>query len=317
MKLRTASFAGLVSFMILAGGCDPGGPDGTTTSVGSIDEHHTGSFHHEGCDHHGGSGNHAGGGADGAGGKLGSAGTNGAAGKLGSAGTNGAAGKLGSAGSNGVAGKLGGTGSAGANGAGGAPSTCAPSGMVSWWHADGNYNDAVGSNNGTTGGDVTFAPGEINQGFQLDGTTASNVVVPNAASLNITGALTIDAWISSPTLDGRIVDKITAFAADGYLLDVTGGQLRMIVQGDGINSPSPLIEGVLTYVAGVYDGASLSLYVNGTLVATKATAVTAIPVNSNPLHIGADSTGSSNFTGLIDEPRIFNRALSATEIQAV
>ena len=294
----------MLSLTILTVGCDPGGPeDSTTTTTSDV---HSGAFHREPCDH-GGFGNHGGGG------------TNGAAGKLGSAGSSGEAGKLGSAGSSGEAGKLGSAGTSGAAGAGGSLSSCPtrPSGIVSWWHADGNYNDAVGSNNGTTGGDVTFAPGEINQGFQLDGTTASNVVVPNAASLNITGALTIDAWISSPTLDGRIVDKITAFAADGYLLDVTGGQLRMIVQGDGINSPSPLIEGVLTYVAGVYDGASFSLYVNGTLVATKATAVTAIPVNSNPLHIGADSTGSSNFTGLIDEPRIFNRALSATEIQAV
>lgn len=297
MKLRTASFAGLVSFMILTAGCDPGGPDDTTTSTGSIDEHHAGSFQHEGCNHHGGGG------------------TDGAGGKLGSAGTNGAGGKLGSAGSSGLAGKLGSTGSAGESGAGGAPSTCAPSGMVSWWHADGNYKDAVGSNNGTTGGDVTFGPGEINQGFQLDGTANSHVTVAPSASLDITGAITIDAWINSTTLNGRIVDKITAFGSDGYMLDLVGGQLRMIIGGSGISSPAPLAAGVLIYVAGVYDGTDMSLYINGTLV-TSTPLSGAIPVNVDPLSIGVDSSGGSNFTGIIDEPRVFDRALSAAEIMA-
>jgi hypothetical protein len=294
----------MLSLTVLAVGCDPGGPDDSTTTTTS--EVHSGAFHREPCDR-GGFGNHGGGG------------TNGAAGKVGSAGSSGEAGKLGSAGSSGEAGKLGHAGTSGSAGAGGSAPACPPppSGIVSWWHADGNYNDAVGSNNGATGGDVTFAAGEINQGFQLDGTAASYVVVPNAPSLNVTSALTIDAWINSPTMDGRIVDKITAFEGDGYLLDVAGGQLRLLVGGDGIGSPAVIVENVLTHVAGVYDGANLSLYVNGTLVATKATAVTAIPVNGNPLHIGADSTGSTNFTGLIDEPRVFNRALSAAEIAAV
>jgi len=164
---------------------------------------------------------------------------------------------------------------------------------------------------------VTFAPGEINLGFLLDGATSSHVTIPDSPSLEITGAITIDAWINSSTLNGRIVDKITAFGTDGYLLDLVGGQLRMIVQGDGLSSPGPLSPGVFTHVAGVYDGSSLSLYLNGVLVATKATGVTAIPVNSDPLNIGVDSAGGSNFTGIIDEPRIFGRALSAAEIAGI
>jgi hypothetical protein len=42
-----------------------------------------------------------------------------------------------------------------------------------------------------------------------------------------------------------------------------------------------------------------------------------IPVNALPLHIGADSGGGTQFTGAIDEPRIFNRGLSNDEIAAL
>ena len=306
MKLRTAPVAGLVSLTILAVGCVSAGPDDDpTTTVGNLDEH--GAPFRAACDK--GSGHQAGG-------------TGGAAGTLGAAGADGTAGKLGSAGADGLAGKLGSTGSAGTQGAGGvggSASSCAtpPSGMVSWWHADGNYNDAVGSNNGTSGGDVTFGPGEINQGFQLDGTTNSRVSVPDSPSLDLTSAITIDAWISFTSPTGRIVDKITAFDTNGYLLDLVDGQARLFVAGYGLESPAVLTPGVLTHVAGSFDGTTMSLYVNGVLVASLATDGRPIPVNSNPLNFGVDSSGDSNYTGIIDEPRIFNRTLSADEIAAI
>jgi hypothetical protein len=49
----------------------------------------------------------------------------------------------------------------------------------------------------------------------------------------------------------------------------------------------------------------------------KTTPVTIAPVDTLPLHIGADSTRATRFTGVIDEPRIYNRALQANEIQAI
>jgi hypothetical protein len=306
MKHRTAVFAGWLSLSILTVGCDPGGPDDSTGSVGSLDEHEivAGASAHRGC-RHGGFGNHSGGEIGGSGGE---------AGKLGAAGSNGEAGKLGHAGSDGEAGKL------GTGGNGGSASSCPPppSGMVSWWHADGNFKDATSSNDAASGGDVAFGVGEINQGFELDGTASSFARAPDSTSLEITGGLTIDAWIDATTVAGRIVDKITAFGTDGYLLDlVDGGQLRMIVEAESLTGGVSLSPGTFNHVAGVYDGANLSLYLNGVLIATKATGVAAIPVNHDPLTIGADSTGGSNFTGVIDEPRIFDRALSAAEIAAI
>src|SRR4030095_2439569 len=70
-----------------------------------------------------------------------------------------------------------------------------------------------------------------------------------------------------------------------------------------------------THVALTYDGAALRLYVNGTVVATQAAAGT-VEANTKPLRIGGNVPYGEFFQGIIDEVRVYNRALSAAEIQA-
>jgi len=75
-----------------------------------------------------------------------------------------------------------------------------------------------------------------------------------------------------------------------------------------------LATGAWSHLAATYDGANLRLYVNGTLVSTKA-ATGAIQPGTRALRIGGNSIWSEWFAGLIDEVRVYNRALSAAEIQ--
>ena len=69
-----------------------------------------------------------------------------------------------------------------------------------------------------------------------------------------------------------------------------------------------------THVALTYDGATLRLYVNGSQAATRA-ATGAIQTTTNPLWIGGNQPYGEYFQGLIDEARVYNRALTQTEIQ--
>ena len=64
-----------------------------------------------------------------------------------------------------------------------------------------------------------------------------------------------------------------------------------------------------------YDGTAVRLFVNGTQVASTAKTGT-IASSTNPLQIGGDSIYGQFFSGLIDEVRIYNVALTATQIQA-
>ena len=70
-----------------------------------------------------------------------------------------------------------------------------------------------------------------------------------------------------------------------------------------------------SHLALTYDGATLRLYVNGTQVSSQAR-TGAIATSTNQLQIGGDSLYGQNFSGLIDEVRVYNRALAASEIQS-
>jgi hypothetical protein len=72
-----------------------------------------------------------------------------------------------------------------------------------------------------------------------------------------------------------------------------------------------------THVAATFDGANLSLYINGAASGSQGASASTIPVGPRSLRIGADSSGGSNFNGQIDEPRVWNRALSASEISSI
>ncbi len=66
-------------------------------------------------------------------------------------------------------------------------------------------------------------------------------------------------------------------------------------------------------MAATYDGVTLRFFVNGLLVASRAQ-TGAITASSDALTIGGNAYSGQNWSGLIDEVRIYNRALSATEI---
>ena len=71
---------------------------------------------------------------------------------------------------------------------------------------------------------------------------------------------------------------------------------------------------VWTHVALTYDGTIIRLYVNGAQAGSQAR-TGSIQANSNPLWIGGNSPYGEYFQGLIDEVRVYNRALSQAEIQ--
>lgn len=193
-----------------------------------------------------------------------------------------------------------------------------PTGLVSFWTADGDLADHHGVNGGVSGTQsgavpVTFGAGFSDQAFALGGN--SYVQVADAVSLRFTTGITMEARVRSATFGGRIVDKITAGTADGYLLDTYQSKLRIIIGGTSVSSPATLPANAWTHVAGTWDGTTARVYVNGVQAASVAAA--SLPSNTLALRIGADNTGASRFAGAIDEVAVYGRALSAAEITAL
>src|SRR2546421_8014634 len=85
---------------------------------------------------------------------------------------------------------------------------------------------------------------------------------------------------------------------------------------------TPLPVNAWTHLAVTYDGTTLSLFRNGVLVASRpgsgpvAAAPGAVASSTSTLQIGASQFGEY-FNGLIDEVRVYDRALSPSDVQAL
>jgi hypothetical protein len=215
-----------------------------------------------------------------------------------------------------------------------------PSGLVSWWPGDGNANDLKNVNDGTLQGDATFAAGMVGQAFSLDG-VGDFVEAPENGSLDLNGPFTIDLWVKPDPLDagGPLVSKYdrrgdlglldTSYHLDFLYFSPTDQRIQFGVRCGVFGmtretAPGMLPLGVFIHVAAVYDNdpsPTVEVYVNGVrqegLVSGSCDGINQ---NDTPFSIGKRTDlagGEQFFHGLIDEVEVFNRALSASEIQAI
>src|SRR5438128_8290987 len=69
-----------------------------------------------------------------------------------------------------------------------------------------------------------------------------------------------------------------------------------------------------THVAAAYDGSSMKLFINGVQAASR-TQTGVMTASSGPLRLGGNALFGQYFSGTLDDVRVYNRALSASEIQ--
>jgi prepilin-type N-terminal cleavage/methylation domain-containing protein len=199
-----------------------------------------------------------------------------------------------------------------------------PQGLVGYWPLDEGTGtlaqDMSGSGNtGAWNGSLVngshYGGGQLGTAGAFDGST-NYVNIPNA--LPTTSQITVSVWAK----------KIGAGSNNpqGVMLYLTGGSSIYLDMCNSIgNGPSfQLSAGTLTLIhggtcadigvwtnyVGTYDGVSTRLYVNGTQVATTGDTGT---VSIGTIKIGT-FTSSFYVNGLIDDIRIYNRALSAAEV---
>jgi hypothetical protein len=130
--------------------------------------------------------------------------------------------------------------------------------------------------------------------------------------------MTLEAWVN-PSIANSAWRDVIYKGNDNYYLEGTspnGGRPAGggTFSGAEIFGTAALATNTWTHLAMTYDRATLRLYVNGVQVSALA-ATAAIATSTNPLQIGGDSIFGQFFQGIIDEVRVYNRALSQTEIQ--
>jgi concanavalin A-like lectin/glucanase superfamily protein len=211
-----------------------------------------------------------------------------------------------------------------------------PTGLVGWWPGDGNANDIQLGSNGILMNGAVFAPGRVGQAFSFEGVDGF-VDVPDTPALHaITTAVTVDAWINPRPDGGWFFARRDPLVSEGVSLEANGdGFLTATLQtdvGSYIASVNPVIKfGQWQHVAVTADIATnqVRLYLNGRPVATSVVGgspnLSGRFADVSHLFIGqrqgSDTPegegGAARFNGLVDEVAVYNRALSADEIQAI
>ncbi|MDH3324956.1 MAG: hypothetical protein OEL89_04925, partial [Candidatus Peregrinibacteria bacterium] len=167
-----------------------------------------------------------------------------------------------------------------------------------------NHGDAVN----LTSGNVQT--GRLDESLSFGG-VSDYISVADNASLDPGGPMTMTAWVKPTSAD--LVDQIICKASTdlgGYQLRGNSGAFTVYIGSTGVGSVA-YTQGEWYHLVGLYDGTNTKFYVNGTL---RASAPGAGPVsNSSPLLIGKRWDGYY-FNGNIDDVRVYDRAISETEI---
>jgi hypothetical protein len=189
-----------------------------------------------------------------------------------------------------------------------------------------SVSDSSGQSHTGTAVGTSWVDGKYGKALSFNG-TSSLVTVADTPALRLGNALTLSAWAKPATVTNwrsLITKNLAARQGASYALYAsngtsngntpsgwleTGGQVKQV------GGVTPLAADAWTHVAITYDGSTARLYVNGTLVA-EVPVTGALDQDGGALTIGGNTAWGEFFSGPIDEVRIYNRALDATQIQA-
>jgi chitodextrinase len=180
--------------------------------------------------------------------------------------------------------------------------------------SDSSSND----NTGTIANATWTGAGRYGNALVFNG-SSSRITIADAPSLHLGTGATLEAWVNPSTTSASWADIIYK-GNDNYYLDaVTGAPVAGVTLSTSTNSntfgPSALPTNTWTHLAETFDGSTIRLYVNGVQVGSTALNGTLL-TSTNPLEIGSDHIYGQYFQGTIDEVRIYNVALTPSQIQA-
>jgi hypothetical protein len=194
------------------------------------------------------------------------------------------------------------------------PPFCDPSdsSLIACFRFEGSVTDESSNAIVPSSSSVTYAAGVRGRAAVFtppDG----RITLPNAAVWNA-AHFTVEAWVSPQSLPlqgtrAGILDSDSRFGVFVY----GPGTIDCLAQSVHLVGPT-LSVGQWTHVACTYDGATVTLYVDGVSRATAA--LGGAGSSSATTVIGGNSPSGDPFDGAIDELRVFSMARSAAQIVA-
>ena len=200
-------------------------------------------------------------------------------------------------------------------------------GLAAYFPLDGDATDKSGNgNNGSIHGAVAVVDrkGNAKGAFSFNG-KGSKIEIPNSPTVNISGSLTISAWIKPAKKDpyASWVSK-AQWGASQWRVGFGGGEsqwgltLYTTDWKDYLLKDSAIPLGQWSHVVVCADQTlgRMTYYVNGQPVGEMSNLLTFIPGNG-PLLIGEQRDDHAFFNGAIDDVRIYKRMLGKREVFAL
>lgn len=193
------------------------------------------------------------------------------------------------------------------------------------WHLDEKsgaivHDSSRNLNNGTIFG-ASPTIGRIDNAYHFDGIN-DRIVVSDHASLDLTAALTIEAFCYLENIAGRqILSKRKVWGTDIPYELQGNSDIFYFATFDGVNNnlistpPGSRIVGVWQHIAVVFNSIDIRVYIDGDLATAPSARTAPLISNDRDLWIGSMSGGAEWYYGIIDNVIIYNRALDTTEIK--
>lgn len=206
---------------------------------------------------------------------------------------------------------------------------------VGWWHFNEGAGTFVGDassygNNGTLLGAAQWTGGVWGSALNFDG-ISGRVDVPDSSSLEPSSTISVAAWVKGGPQQSfvYIVSKggqDCSAASYGLYTGPSGGLMFYVSQNQAASftrSPDAgtgVWDGSWHYAVGTYDGSAVRLYVDGQQIGSGTPLSGPIGYglpDNNDLFVGHyPSCSGYDFVGSIDEPEVWTRALSPSEVVA-
>jgi hypothetical protein len=209
-----------------------------------------------------------------------------------------------------------------------------PPGIIAWWPGENNAADIVGGNNGVLMGGVTYAGAVVGNGFAFDGSTGYVQLPQNFFPPPNASPFSLELWFETVS-GGVILAQQTSAPSNypdgGWLPEIyvgTDGNVYVQLFWDGsenqVRTTTPVNDGNFHHLAVTYDGFNETIYVDGSELVTKPLAYSSFTSGFyTQLGTGytaywpAGTGGWYPFEGIIDEPTLYNTALTAAQVQSI
>ena len=168
---------------------------------------------------------------------------------------------------------------------------------------------------------ATWTTGRFGGGLRFDGVD-DWVTVADSDWLDLTTGMTLEAWVYPTALGGWrtvMLKELNGWYAYALYGDGSGGPSAhaLLTSSDSsARAGQSLPLNVWTHLAATFDGTKVRVFINGQLAGETVPLSGSIRTSTGPLRIGGNGIWGEHFSGIIDEVRIYYRALSAAEIQA-